>query len=265
MTRKLLLLPVSMLFIGALFGQAPDAKTIIEKSTEANGRDFEAGPKYNNKERDRTAQGSKLYAITMIDGTPYRRLLAVNGKPLSSSAAAAENKKQQQAVAERAAESEEKKRERKAKYQKDRTRDHKMMEQLTAAFDFQLLGDGKLRGFDVYMLKATPKAGYQPPNMECQVLPGMQGRLWIDKKTFQWVKVTAQVIHPVSIEGFLAQVEPGTRFELEKAPIGNGIWLPSHFMMSSHAKVLFLVNHSSSEDDTFFDYQKSSDRAVGTR
>jgi len=30
----------------------------------------------------------------------------------------------------------------------------------------------------------------------------MEGKLWIDEKTFQWVKVEATVIRPVSIEGF---------------------------------------------------------------
>ena len=194
----------------------------------------------------------------MIDGTPYQRLIAENGKPLSQAQKAQAMKNQQQAGAQRQAESANERRDRIAKYQKDRTRDHNMMEQLTEAFDFRLVGQGKLRKFNVYMLKATPKPGYHPPNMDCQVLPGMRGELWIDQKTFQWVKVTAQVIHPVSIEGFLAQVEPGTRFELEKAPVGNGIWLPSHFAMRSHAKVLFLINHSSSEDNTYFDYVKEN-------
>jgi hypothetical protein len=90
--------------------------------------------------------------------------------------------------------------------------------------------------------------------MDCQVLAGMQGKLRIDQKTYQWVKVTAQVIQPVSIDGFLAQVEPGTRFELEKRPVANGIWLPRHFSMKSNAKVLFLVNRSSSADQTFSAY-----------
>ncbi len=94
--------------------------------------------------------------------------------------------------------------------------------------------------------------------MDCQVLPGMQGKLWIDQKTFQWVKVTAQVIHPVSIEGFLAQVEPGTRFELKKAPVANGVWLPSHFALKSQAKVLFLINRSSAENETYSDYTKAN-------
>ncbi len=243
--------------VSRLPGQKPDVQTIIDKSVQANKKDFEAAPAYNHKELDRSGQGSKLYLVTMIDGTPYQRLIAVNGKPLSPSQEAKENEKQDQATSQRKAESSEQRQRRIAKYEKDRRRDHNMMEQLTEAFNFTLVGENKFRNFSVYVLKATPRPGYKPPNMDCQVLPGMQGQLWIDQKTFQWVKVTAQVIHPVSIEGFLAQVEPGTRFELEKAPVENGIWLPSHFAMQSHAKVLFMVNRSSSANETYSDYTKA--------
>ena len=243
--------------------KAPDTPTIIKKSVEANKRDFDAAPGYNNKERDRTPEGSKLYQVTMIDGTPYRRLLAVNGKPLSQSQEAEEIRKQRDAAAQRKAESADQRRDRLAKYQRDRTRDHNMMDQLTEAFQFTLTGETRLRGFNVYVLKATPRPGYKPPNMDCQVLQGMQGQLWIDQKTYQWVKVTAQVVHPVSIEGFLAQVEPGTRFELEKAPVDDDVWQPSHFSMRSHAKVLFLINRSSSEDQSYFAYSKVSGSTSG--
>ena len=241
----------------SLRSQTPDVQAIIAKSVQANQRDFDAAPQYNNKERDRAGGDTKLYQVTMIEGTPYQRLLQVNGKPLPQTRKAEELKKEQQAKQERKSESSEQRRARIAKYQTDRTRDNNMMEQLTKAFNFTLVKQAKLRGFAVYVLKATPKTGYNPPNMDCQVLPGMQGELWIDKKTFQWVKVTARVIHPVAIEGFLARVEPGTRFELERAPVDGDIWQPSHFSMRSRAKVLFLVNRSSSQDQTFFDYVKA--------
>ncbi len=249
-----LVLLVSALFVPQISAQVPDAKTIIERSVQAIKKDFAAAPNYNNKERDRTTDRTKLYQITMLGGTPYQRLIAENGKPLSQAEEAEAMKKQQQAEAQHQAQSASERSSRIANYRKDLARDHNMYEQLTEAFDFKLVGQGKLRKFDVYILKATPKPGYRPPNMECQALPGMQGQLWVDQKTFQWVKVTAQVIRPVSIEGFLAQVEPGTRFELQKAPVGNGIWLPSHFTMKSHSKVFFLVNHYSSQNQTFFDY-----------
>ena len=242
----------------ALAAQKPDVQTIIQKSVEANQRDFEAAPHFNNKERDRDpdGKGSKTYQITMIEGSPYQRLIEVNRKPLSAAQNAEEMKKQQQAAAQRRAESPDQRKKRISDYETGRQRDHAMMEQLTKAFNFQLLGTRKLRGFTVWQLKATPKPGYNPPNMHAQVLTGMQGELWIDQKTYQWVKVTAQVIHPVSIAGFLAQVEPGTRFELEKSPVEGDIWQISHFSMKSQAKVLFVFSHNSQQDSTYFDYQR---------
>jgi len=69
--------------------------------------------------------------------------------------------------------------------------------------------------------------------------------LWIDTKTLQWVKVEAHVVRPVAIEGFLARVERGTYFELEKAPLSDGTWQFEHFAM------LFLFNHRSAVDETY--------------
>jgi hypothetical protein len=195
----------------------------------------------------------------MIAGSPYERLIAVDGKPISKGQEAAEQQKLEQARKARKAETPDQRRRRIAKYEKDRQRDNAMMGELTKAFDFKLIGQRKIKTFVVYVLKATPRPGYKPPNIETQVLPGMQGELWIDTKTYQWVKVTAQVTRTVSIVGFLAQVEPGTQFELEKMPVDDGIWMPSHFAMKSKAKVLYLFNRASQEDDTFWNYRKSSE------
>jgi len=254
MTRLML-----MALIGAppvMWSQRLNVEKIIASSVAANQKDFQARTHYNWKERDRTPAGFKTSQVTMIDGTPYYRLIAVNGKQLSPSQQAQEKKKEQQAAAQRAAESPQQRRNRIAKFEKERRRDAEMMAQLTKAFTFTLLGQQKLRGFDVWALKATPCKDYHPPNMETQVLTGMRGQLWIDQKTFQWVKVVAEVVHPVSIGGLLARVEPGTRFELENAPVPDGVWFASHFSMKSDAKVLHVFNHSSQDDETYFDYQK---------
>lgn len=233
----------------------PGTQEIIRKSVAANQLNFKTAVDFNWKERDSTGRGCKTYQVTMIEGTSYNRLLAVNGKPLSMEKEAQEVKEEQEAAAQRRGESPEDRRKRIAKFEKERTRDNLMMEQLTEAFTFSLMGQRKLRAFKVWMLKATPRPGYQPPNVETRVLPGMQGELWVDQKTYNWVKVTAEVVRPVFIEGFLAQVQPGTRFEIEKSPVGNGIWQISHFSMKSSAKILRVFNRSSGEDDTYSDYK----------
>jgi hypothetical protein len=250
---------VLVAFVGTppvMHAQRLSAEKIIANSVAANHKDFEAAINYNWKERDRTPKGFKTSQVTMIDGTPYYRLIAVNGKPLPPAQAAQEKKKEQQAIAERKAESPEQRRKRIQKFEQDRHRDAEMMAQLTKAFTFTIVGQQKLRGFDVWALRATPCKDYHPPTMETEVLTGMRGQLWIDQKTFQWVKVVAEVVRPVSIGGFLAKVEPGTRFELEKSPVSDGIWLVSHFSMRSDAKVLHMFNRSSQDDETYSDYQK---------
>jgi hypothetical protein len=232
--------------------------SILRQSTEANERDWNAAPAFNNDERDRNKSGDKTYAVTMLYGSPYERLIAVNGHGLSSSQQKEAQEKYERAVLERQHESTEERSRRIAKYEAERKRDHTLIAQMTTAFNFRVVGKRRLNGHEVYVLKATPRAGYKPPDRDSEVLPGMEGTLWIDQETFQWVKVEAHVMHPVRIEGFLAEVEPGTRFEVEKHPVAEDIWLTSHFSMKSNAKIMLLFPHKGEEDDSFFNYQRAA-------
>jgi len=237
---------------------ALEAQTIIQRSVEANQRDWKAAPRYDFTERDRAADGStRTYREVMILGSPYERLLEINGEPISSEQQAAEVRKLEHAIAARSKESPEQREKRLADYEKSRKRNHLLMEQLAVAFHFRLTGEQMLDGHWVYVLQATPRPDYQPPNIEAEVLTGMEGKLWIDEDTFQWVKVQARVIRPVSIAGFLARVLPGTQFLLEKKPVTEGIWLPCHFAMRSSARVLFFFSRHSQADETYFDYEPS--------
>ena len=60
-----------------------NAASIIQHSAEANERDWAAVPEFDNFERDRTKDGDKTYSVTMLEGSPYERLIAVNGQNLS--------------------------------------------------------------------------------------------------------------------------------------------------------------------------------------
>jgi hypothetical protein len=236
-----------------------DADTIIRRSVAANAADWNAAPDYDYFERDvQPGGGTRTYEELMILGSQYERLVAVNGKPLSLAQQTEQRQKLLETVVSRQDESPREREERIAKYEEERKRDRIMMEQLTKALDFKLLGEQQLGPYKVYVLRATPCPRYEPPNYQAEVLTGMEGKLWIDERTFQWVKVQATVVRPVSIGGFLAQVEPGTHFELQKMPVGDGVWLPRHFAMKSQAKVLFLFTRKSQADETYFQYHRAT-------
>ncbi len=252
---------LTWLCLGAIAttGSGLDVAKIVQRSARVTDADREAAPKYDYKETDREADGSsKTYSVYMLFGSPYRELIAVDGKPLPEDRQVQETRKLAQETERRRTESPQDRERRVAEFQKEQNRDRRFMQELVHAFNFKLLDQAQIDNRQVYVIQATPRAGYHPTDNASKVLKGMRGQLWIDKQTFQWVKVEAKVIHPVSIEGFLAKVEPGTRFELEKMPAADDVWLPKHFSMTSKAEILSVIQHGEHADETYFDYHPAA-------
>jgi hypothetical protein len=130
-----------------------------------------------------------------------------------------------------------------------------MLKEMVDAFDFHLTGEANIDGHACWVFDAQPKPGYQPKTRETKVLSGMQGKLWIEKSQYQWVRVEAEVMRPVSLYGIIAKVGPGTHFFLEQAPVAGNLWLPKHFSVKVNASALGFINENSSDDETYRDYK----------
>ena len=239
---------------------APDATDIVRRSVQKIQADWKRAPEYAYTERDviskrHSAPATKTYEVLMIDGSPYNRLTAIDDHPLSAGERAEEESKLKAEILRRGHESERDRRKRIAKYLKERQQNHAMLKEMVDAFDFQLNGEQQVDGHDCWLLNAVPKPGYQPTSRETRVLLGMKGTLWVDKSQYQWVKVEAEVMRPVSLYGFLAKVGPGTRFMLEQEPVQGNLWLPKHFSMKVNASALGFINENSSDDETYRDYK----------
>jgi len=245
---------------------APTPEEIMQKSVAATEADWREAPAYAFINREVASKhGSttvKTYEVTMIEGSQYNRLVALNDRPLSPGEREEEARKLQQEIYKRQHESNRERNRRIAKYRKERDQDHAMTKEMANAFEFKLIGEERMDGRDTWVLDASPKPGYAPPNHEARVLTGMRGKLWVDQATYQWVKVEAQVVRPVSFFGFLARVGPGTRFELEQRPVREDLWLPAHFGMKVNATALGFISENSAEDDTYRDYRPSPAAAV---
>jgi hypothetical protein len=258
----LLTLVLSSFLPAATLPTEPGANTIVQRSVEALKLDWQAEPRYNYLERDVKNHESRTWRVMMILGSPYRRMEAVNDVPLSPEDQHGEQRKLNAAVAERCGESKLQTRKRIENYDKDRERGHFLMQEMTKALVFNVLGETAVNGRDAWHLQALPNPGYQPPNKEAKVLTGMKGELWIDKSTFEWIQVVAQVIRPVSIDGFLARVEPGTRFQLVRAPVAGGAWFATRFSDESRVRVLSLFGRNGGDDETYSDYQTADSVSI---
>jgi hypothetical protein len=241
----------------------PSTTEIIRRSVVANTADWNSQPQYAYQEFDLKSkidptgkvqpQQSRTYEVLMIEGSPYNRLIGIDNEPLSRAKAALENAKLQREMLRRQHETASDRRARVEKYQNGRAEQHLLMQQMVDAFNFKLVGEETVTGANCYVLDAYPRADYRPPVERAKVLSGMRGRLWIDKSGYHWAKVQAEVINPVQFGLFIAQVKPGTKFELDQAPVG-GVWLPKCFTESVNASVLGLYGYRTREEEHYSDY-----------
>jgi hypothetical protein len=241
------------------------AGQIVARSVTNTNRDWAAAPQYDFTERDLIVKGgektTKTYQVLMLDGSPYYKLIAENGQPLPAADAAEQDRKLEEEIAHRRNESPDEREKRIAEYRSERRQDHALMAQMARAFDYKLLGVETVNGRRCFVLDATPKPGYQPINRDTEVLKGMRGRMWIDAKEYQWVKVQAEVFRPVAFGLFIAHVEPGTEFILEQCPVKGNLWLPAHFTVRVKAEVLFF-SHNSFDDETYWDYRPAGSQTL---
>jgi hypothetical protein len=252
---------VSFLLLTSILGSASmnaraqdDVSKIIERSVDNFKKDWAAEPRFDCSERDKNKNSTKTYQDLMLYGSQYQKLIAINDQALDARQQAEEEQKFQATVSRRQAEKDSERRERIAKYEAQRKHATELILELSRAFSFTMAGTDRLGDHEVYVLNAEPRDGYEPRSMSTRALTGMRGKLWIDRTSFQWVKVAVEVFRPVSIGGFIARVEPGTRMELEQQQVSSEIWLPSHLTVRSRSKVMFVISRQTDEEQTFFNY-----------
>jgi hypothetical protein len=127
-----------------------------------------------------TKTGSRTSAVLMIEGSPYYRVVQVNGVDLPPAQEVAEQKRLASTIQRRQHETSDERAKRTAQYQKERHRDRELLEQLTEAMNFTFVGQEEVDSHPVDVFEALPRSDYVPKSMQMQVLPGMKGKLWID-------------------------------------------------------------------------------------
>jgi hypothetical protein len=115
-----------------------------------------------------------------------------------------------------------------------------LVREIPKAFDFQPVGDEVVNGRPAHVLQATPHQGYQAQGKYGKMFSKLEGKLWIDKQDFGWIKADGHVIEPFSGGLFLARVLRGSHITMEQMRTDEGIWVPEHVEVRAAAKI-FLV------------------------
>jgi hypothetical protein len=241
-----------------LAGSPPDAHELMARSVKVAEGNWTEAPNYSFVRAEaKSKRGSQpvkiVYEVLMIEGSPYQKIVAEDGHPLSALRADEEEQKLHRERAKREAESANERRRRVEKYVEDRNRDHAMLMELCDAFDYTVTGEQDIGGNSFWLLSGKPKPGYEAKTRAAKVLSGMNVGFWIEKTSYQWMRVEAEVMRPISLYG-IAKVGQGTKVVLEQEQVSPNLWLPRRFSTQVKASALGFINEDSVQDETYSNY-----------
>jgi hypothetical protein len=85
----------------------------------------------------------------------------------------------------------------------------------------------------------TPDPHYHPPSFIAETLTGLQGRVWIDRKTLHVVRIEGHILHTVNFGwGMLGKLYPGGTVEFEQSNAGGDRWAYSHLRTNLSVRAL---------------------------
>jgi hypothetical protein len=198
----------------------------------------------------------KTADVTLLEGTPYRRLIARNDQPLSAAEEKDEAERLAKSIDERRRETPEQRTRRLAEYETKRERMTESMRQIPEAFNLRLLGEEQRSGRTVYVIEANPKPGYRSDDRIARFYPKLKGKIWVDKQDYQWVRTEAEVIDSVSFGWVLARLAKGGRMSFEQTRVNGEVWLPHVAEISGSARVALFKVFNIQQEITFRDYRK---------
>ncbi|MGC1620069.1 MAG: hypothetical protein WA765_16385 [Candidatus Acidiferrum sp.] len=238
-----------------------DARQIVGQSLVATDHSWEARNEYIYIERDedrRLDSTGKLESenvdvtkMTLVNGIRYEQLMEHNGQLPS----AEDQKKRDEAIEKLKHETPQEQAERLRKDHESRSFLHVLLE----AFDFRLLGEETLEGRQTYVLEATPHPGYHGSGKYAKLLSRVQGKLWVDKQDFGWVKVEGEVTQSFSMGLFVARVQRGSHILLEQTSLGDSVWVPRRLEVRASARIFFLKSLELDRILTYSDYRAAAD------
>jgi hypothetical protein len=247
---------------------AQDAREIVRRSIQAEFAGVEATRNYTYLERqeERELDGSgkvknlevHTYDVTLMEGSPYRRLVAVNDKPLTPKEQQKEDEKLHLSNTARSQETEAQKQQRIADWRHKQERQREPLREIPEAYDFHILPDETLDGRAMWVIDATPKAGYKPKLKSAFFFPKVKMRFWIDRQDFQAVKADMETLDTISWGGILARLAKGDRLTYEKARVNDEVWLPKALRIVGSARVLLVKGYRGDIDISYSNYRKFS-------
>ena len=212
-----------------------------------------------NKQGEMKSSKSKIYDITMLDGSHYQQLIAKNDKPLSAKEEEKEQRKLDKRIEQMRNETPKQRAKRRAKEEKKKAEQRRWIPEVLNSYHFRLAGEEVVGGIECYVVEAVPKPEYKPKFRKAKFLTKLRGRLYISKQEHSWVKIEAETIKKVSFGWVLFRLGKGCVMEVRQQEVNDEAWLVDRFRARFRARVGLVKGFNQEVASTFSNFRKFSE------
>ena len=100
---------------------------------------------------------------------------------------------------------------------------------------------GQNEGAGEVVLDYQPNPEWKPTSTPAEALTGLRGRMWIDIKTRQMIRMEGEIFKPVNFGwGMLAHIYPGGKLLLEQTDAGKQRWIYKRFQEQVSVRALMV-------------------------
>jgi hypothetical protein len=213
------------------------------------------------KDLKKTPQSSQIKLLVETQDATAGLLIMQDGRPLSLQEKQAEDARLQSYVQNTQELHKKQKQE-----NEDAEHTERILRALPDAFLYERDGTQEGRdglgasGDQLLQLNFRPNPDYKPPSHVEQVLTGMYGHLLIDTKQERIAEINGTLQKEVGFGwGILGHLDPGGRFFVQQADVGDHHWEVTHMELSFTGKVLFVKKLNIHSIDTFSDFHPVPD------
>jgi hypothetical protein len=241
----LLFLPTS-----SVIGQAPvDLDALAKSVREVLRVEYSERQRFSYIEQGRDIDVSMLGKVSigpmrtyevypLAPGDGWKRLIAVDGKPLDPGELARNDAEHERDLKKRAEETP-KQRAARLKDRAEETRDRDaILDDAYAVFQFAFICREEIDGHPVIALSMTPRPQARVKTREGGYMKQFTGRLWVSEPDHHIARVQLRATDSVSVGwGVVARVEPGSGFDLVRKKIGD-TWVASTLTVEGSGRTL---------------------------
>jgi hypothetical protein len=196
-------------------------------------------------------------------GRTYKRLIAVDGKPLPADELARRDEEHRRnVIAEMErdrAESPAARNARLAKEAKERRERDQIVNDAFTVFQASVVGREVIDGQDVVVVWIEPRKNASPKTREGGYMKKFHGKLWVTEAGGDIVKLDLTAFDDISVGmGFVGRVHEGARLEFARRRVNGEAWLPASSHISAKGRTLLFRPFTFDVRTDYQDYKKFS-------